>query len=102
MNIFKSSAALFAAIAIISCNEKITTDTSGEGGLITVTSQIGTDTKSGYDIYNLPGEFTMDIDQSGAEYDYTLQHMIKKETRMYTFQIVPFFVGLVWITLEYR
>ena len=78
MNIFKSSAALFAAVAIISCNEKITTDTSGEGSLITVTSQIGTDTKSGYDIYNLPGEFTMDIDQSGAEYDYTLQHMIKK------------------------
>ena len=78
MNIFKSSAALFAAVAIISCNEKITTDTSGEGGLITVTSQIGTDTKSGYDIYNLPGEFTMDIDQSGSEYDYALQNMVKK------------------------
>ena len=77
MNIFKSSAALFAAVAIISCNEKITTDT-GEGGLITVTSQIGTDTKSGYDIYNLPGEFTMDIDQSGSEYDYALQNMVKK------------------------
>ena len=78
MNIFKSSAALFAAVAIISCNKEITTDASKEGGLITVTSQIGSDTKSGYDIYNLPGEFTMDIDQSGAEYDYTLQHMIKK------------------------
>lgn len=75
MNIFKLSHAFLAVIMIASCNKMITTVTLEGVGYITVTSQIGSQTKAGYETKNLPSEFVMDIDQNGTDHDYALLNM---------------------------
>lgn len=75
MNIFKLSHAFLAVIMIASCNKMITTETLEGVGYITVTSQIGSQTKAGYETKNLPSEFVMDIDQNGTDHDYALLKM---------------------------
>ena len=75
MNIFKLSHAFLAVIMIASCNKMITTETLEGVSYITVTSQIGSQTKAGYETKNLPSEFVMDIDQNGTDHDYALLNM---------------------------
>lgn len=75
MNIFKLSHAFLAVIMIASCNKMITTETLEGVSYITVTSQIGSQTKAGYETKNLPSEFVMDIDQNGTDHDYASLNM---------------------------
>lgn len=78
MNIFKLSHAFLAVIMIASCNKMITTETLEGVSYITVTSQIGSQTKAGYETKNLPSEFVMNIDQNGTDHDYALLNMSRK------------------------
>lgn len=77
MNFFKVTAALFAVACIASCNEKMITETPEGAGYITVTSQIGSQTKAGYETKTLPAEFIMDINQGNASFNYTKLKMTK-------------------------
>ena len=73
MNILKISTAICAVIFMASCNEKITSESYGEAGYITVTSQIGSQTKAGYETKLLPAEFVMDIVQgTDKTYNYSV------------------------------
>lgn len=77
MNFLKFSAALLAVTCIASCNEKMITETPEGAGYITVTSQIGSQTKAGYETKTLPAEFIMDINQGNASFNYTKLKMTK-------------------------
>ena len=77
MNFLKFSAAVLAVTCIASCNEKMITETPEGAGYITVTSQIGSPTKAGYETKTLPAEFIMDINQGNASFNYTKLKMTK-------------------------
>ena len=77
MNFLKFSAAVLAVTCIASCNEKMITETPEGAGYITVTSQIGSQTKAGYETKTLPAEFIMDINQGNASFNYTKLKMTK-------------------------
>ena len=77
MNFLKFSAAVLAVTCIASCNEKMITETPEGAGYITVTSQIGAQTKAGYETKTLPAEFIMDINQGSASFNYTKLKMSK-------------------------
>lgn len=77
MNFLKFSAAVLAVTCIASCNEKMITETPEGAGYITVTSQIGAQTKAGYETKTLPAEFIMDINQGNASFNYTKLKMSK-------------------------
>ena len=65
---FLMAAALCGAV---SCSDKISTETPEGAGYITVTSQVGAQTKAGYETKTLPAEFVMEVNQgAAAEYDY--------------------------------
>ena len=77
MNFLKFSAAVLAVTCIASCNEKMITETPEGAGYITVTSQIGSQTKAGYETKTLPAEFIMDINQGNASFNYIKLKMTK-------------------------
>lgn len=65
---FLMAAALCGAV---SCSDKISTETPQGAGYITVTSQVGSQTKAGYETKTLPADFVMEVNQgAAAEYDY--------------------------------
>ena len=65
---FLMAAALCGAV---SCSDKISTETPQGAGYITVTSQVGAQTKAGYETKTLPADFVMEVNQgAAAEYDY--------------------------------
>lgn len=65
---FLMAAALCGAV---SCSDKISTETPEGAGYITVTSQVGAQTKAGYETKTLPADFVMEVNQgAAAEYDY--------------------------------
>lgn len=65
---FLMAAALCGAV---SCSDKISTETPQGAGYITVTSQVGAQTKAGYETKTLPADFVMEVNQGAAvEYDY--------------------------------
>lgn len=65
---FLMAAALCGAV---SCSDKISTETPEGAGYITVTSQVGAQTKAGYETKTLPADFVMEVNQGAAtEYDY--------------------------------
>ena len=78
MNLFRFSAALLAVVCITSCNEKMMTEVPEGAGYITVTSQIGSQTKVGYETKTLPVEFIMDINQGNASFNYEKLKMTKE------------------------
>lgn len=77
MNFLKFSAAVLAVTCIASCHDKMITETPEGAGYITVTSQIGSQTKAGYETKTLPAEFIMDINQGNASFNYTKLKMTK-------------------------
>ncbi len=62
-----------ALCGAVSCSDKISTETPEGAGYITVTSQVGAQTKAGYETKTLPADFVMEVNQgAAAEYDFSI------------------------------
>ena len=60
-----------ALCGAVSCSDKINTETPEGAGYITVTSQVGSQTKAGYETKTLPADFVMEVNQgAAAEFNY--------------------------------
>lgn len=71
-------------LSAVSCNEEIVTDYSEAGSNITVTLQVKSETKAGYEGTSvLPERFIIDIDQNGNGNDYPQTLMKKSEGTTY-------------------
>ena len=79
MNIKTFISITSAVLCIAGCSEAISEIEPDNGGKITVTTEVGGQTKAGYEgTVSLPEKFIMDINQGGdAEYDYSLLEMIR-------------------------
>ena len=79
MKLLKTFTALITILSIASCNEKMLTEQPEGAGCITVSSQVGSQVKAGYDAATLPAEFVMDISQGDENFNYSLLTMTKAD-----------------------
>ena len=79
MKLLKTFTALITILSIASCNEKMFTEQPAGAGCITVSSQVGSQVKAGYDAATLPAEFVMDINQGDENFNYSLLTMTKAD-----------------------
>ena len=79
MKLLKTFTALITIFSIVSCNEKMLTEQPEGAGCITVSSQVGSQVKAGYDAATLPAEFVMDINQGDENFNYSLLTMTKAD-----------------------
>ena len=98
-NIIKLSCALAAALCVISCNEKIGSEIPELGDYITVSTDVASHTKAGYEGTSvLPENFFISIDQTGTDKDYERTMSRVESSNKYIF---PNNEKLKWASSDY-